>query len=68
MFEDAAVRALKQLWAMRSPLDLLGSSLDMTSAKWRDASGGIGASSDSFYEYLLKAYILFGKRLPGHRF
>lgn len=46
---------------MRSPLNLLGSSLDMVKGQWKDASGGIGASSDSFYEYLLKAYILFGQ-------
>ena len=61
VFEDAAVRALERLWAMRSPLNLLGSSLDMVQGQWKDASGGIGASSDSFYEYLLKAYILFGE-------
>lgn len=61
MFEDAAVRALERLWAMRSPLGLLGSSLDMAQATWKDASGGIGASSDSFFEYLLKAYVLLGE-------
>lgn len=65
VFEDAAVRALERLWAMRSPLNLLGSSLDMVRGEWIDGSGGIGASSDSFYEYLLKAYILFGARLAA---
>lgn len=60
MFEDAAFRALEGLWAMRSPLNLFGSSLDMERAEWKDASGGVGASSDSFYEYLLKSYILLG--------
>ena len=60
VFEDAAIRALERLWVMRTPLNLLGSSLDMATGEWRDPNGGIGASSDSFYEYLLKAYILFG--------
>lgn len=46
---------------MRSPLNLLGSSLDMEARHWLDPSGGIGASSDSFYEYLLKGYILLGQ-------
>ena len=37
-----------------------GTSPDMTHGVWLDNNGGIGASADSFYEYLLKAYILFG--------
>ncbi len=36
----------------------------MTHGVWLDNNGGIGASADSFYEYLLKAYILFGR--PSH--
>ena len=50
---------------MRTPLNLLGSSLDMATGEWRDPNGGIGASSDSFYEYLLKAYVLFGTCIPS---
>lgn len=60
VFEDAAARALEELWSMRSPTGLLGGTLDMEHRQWRDPSGGIGPSSDSFYEYLLKAYILLG--------
>ena len=45
---------------MRSPIGLLGGTLDMEHRQWRDPSGGIGPSSDSFFEYLLKAYILLG--------
>ena len=33
----------------------------MAHGVWLDNNGGIGASADSFYEYLLKAYILFGR-------
>lgn len=46
---------------MRSPLDLIGTSIDMTQGVWNNRMGGTGAGIDSFYEYLLKAYILFGK-------
>ena len=53
--------ALTQLWSMRSPLDLVGTSIHMTEAMWNNRLGGTGAGIDSFYEYLLKAYILFGK-------
>ena len=59
-YEHAARRSLYRLWSMRTPLGLFGTSLDMTTASWLGSQGGIGASVDSFYEYLLKAYVLFG--------
>ena len=61
-YEHAARRSLYRLWSMRTPLGLFGTSLDMTTASWLSSQGGIGASADSFYEYLLKAYVLFGRR------
>ncbi|XVF50267.1 hypothetical protein PTKIN_Ptkin04bG0082600 [Pterospermum kingtungense] len=60
-YESAALRALRKLWSMRSPLNLLGTTLDVTTGEWIEYSSGIGAGVDSFYEYLCKAYILFGK-------
>ncbi|CAN1753477.1 Alpha-mannosidase I MNS5 [Linum perenne] len=46
---------------MRSSLNLFGTTLDVTTAQWTHYSSGIGAGVDSFYEYLVKAHILFGK-------
>lgn len=46
---------------MRSPLDLVGTSIDAPRGRWNNRLGGTGAGADSFYEYLLKAYVLFGK-------
>ncbi|GMH01310.1 hypothetical protein Nepgr_003149 [Nepenthes gracilis] len=60
-YESAALRALRTLWSMRSSLNLLGSTLDVETGEWIEYSTGIGAGVDSFYEYLIKAYILFGK-------
>jgi len=60
IYERVARRAVLALWAMRSGHDLLGAALNMSDASWIGTSGGIGAGSDSFYEYMLKAYILFG--------
>lgn len=37
----------------------------MTQAVWNNRQGGTGAGVDSFYEYLLKAYVLFGKSDPA---
>ncbi|XP_031403218.1 alpha-mannosidase I MNS5 isoform X2 [Punica granatum] len=60
-FESAALRALRRLWSMRSSLNLLGTTLDVETGEWIEYSSGIGAGVDSFYEYLYKAHILFGK-------
>ncbi|KAI3685178.1 hypothetical protein L6452_34414 [Arctium lappa] len=60
-FEHAALRALRKLWSMRSSLNLLGTTLDVATGEWIEYSSGIGAGVDSFYEYLIKAHILFGK-------
>ncbi|WRX17031.1 Glycoside hydrolase family 47 - like 1 [Theobroma cacao] len=60
-YESAALRALRKLWSMRSSLNLLGTTLDVITGEWIEYSSGIGAGVDSFYEYLCKAYILFGK-------
>ncbi|KAM0979609.1 hypothetical protein ACFX13_015725 [Malus domestica] len=60
-YESAALRALRKLWGMRSSLNLLGTTLDVSTGEWLEYSSGIGAGVDSFYEYLFKAHILFGK-------
>ncbi|PIN26416.1 Glycosyl hydrolase, family 47 [Handroanthus impetiginosus] len=60
-FESAALRALRKLWSMRSSLNLFGTTLDVKTGEWIEYSSGIGAGVDSFYEYLLKAHILFGR-------
>ncbi|XP_057817214.1 alpha-mannosidase I MNS5 isoform X2 [Cryptomeria japonica] len=60
-YEESALRALRKLWSMRSSLDLMGTTLDVTTGEWIEHSSGIGAGVDSFYEYLIKAHILFGR-------
>lgn len=42
----------------------MGNTLDVQSGRWTNRNAGIGAGIDSFYEYLFKAYVLFG----NHRF
>ena len=59
-FEEAALCALRLLWSKRSTRDLLGNTLDVTSGAWSNPSAGIGAGIDSFYEYALKSYLVFG--------
>lgn len=59
-FEEAALCALRLLWSKRSTRDLLGNTLDVNTGAWRNPSSGIGAGIDSFYEYALKSYLVFG--------
>ncbi|RVW52808.1 Alpha-mannosidase I MNS5 [Vitis vinifera] len=76
-----ALRALRKLWSMRSSLNLLGTTLDVATGEWIEYSSGIGAGMfslgfdllmalgvDSFYEYLIKAHILLGRRSYGECF
>lgn len=59
-FEKYAREALFEIWNKRSELNLIGNSITSNRAKWSQDVGGIGAGVDSYYEYLLKGYILFG--------
>ena len=40
----------------------LGNVINIHSGQWTGRMSGIGAGIDSFYEYLLKSYILFGEQ------
>eukprot|EP00943_MAST-04B_sp_MAST-4B-sp1_P000694 g694.t1 len=59
-FESAAKRAVNVIWEKRSSLNLLGITLNIETGSWKQTHSSIGAGVDSFYEYLLKTYILFG--------
>ena len=59
-FETASKKAIKAVWRLRSDRDLLGNTIDVKTGRWINRSGGIGAGNDSFFEYLLKAYVAFG--------
>ncbi|KAJ8599271.1 hypothetical protein CTAYLR_006786 [Chrysophaeum taylorii] len=53
--------AARALYERRSAsLGLLGKHINVQSGKWVEALSGIGSNSDSFYEYLVKSYALFG--------
>ncbi|KAI9096525.1 glycoside hydrolase [Phlyctochytrium arcticum] len=59
--ERPEYEALEALWARRSPLGLVGNTLDALTGQWQDTMAGVGAGSDSYYEYLFKAYVLFNE-------
>ena len=59
-YEAAAKRAALAVWRRRSELDLLGAHVHLKSGQWTQADAGIGRSIDSFYEYMLKGFMLLG--------
>lgn len=60
-FEKAARRANHALWKRRSKYNLVGAHINIRTGMWTHKDAGIGTHVDSFFEYLLKSYILFGK-------
>lgn len=61
--------ALDSLWARHSARSgLPGNELDAATGRWTERMCGVGAGLDSYYEYLLKAYALFGDNESGGRF
>jgi mannosidase alpha-like ER degradation enhancer 2 len=58
-YYDKAKRALVELYNRRSKVGLVGSEIDVETGVWSDPTAGIMGGIDSYYEYLLKASILF---------
>jgi mannosidase alpha-like ER degradation enhancer 2 len=61
-YYDAAKRAVTALFARRSPIDLVGSAIDVETGEWTDPDSHISGGIDSYYEYLFKSWLLFGDR------
>jgi mannosidase alpha-like ER degradation enhancer 2 len=59
IYYDKAKRALVELYSRRSPIGLVGSTINVETGKWIDTTSHISGGIDSYYEYLLKAWLLF---------
>jgi mannosidase alpha-like ER degradation enhancer 2 len=57
-----AKRAMMQVFNRRSPIGLVGTTIDVNTGKWQNTESQIGARIDSYYEYLYKGWIMFGDR------
>jgi glycosyl hydrolase family 47 len=55
-----AKRGVEEVFRRRSPLGLVGSTIDVRTGEWQDTRSHVGGYIDSYYEYLLKAWLLFG--------
>ncbi|HZS27111.1 MAG TPA: glycoside hydrolase family 47 protein [Candidatus Angelobacter sp.] len=62
IYYDKAKRAVVELYSRRSSLGLVGSTINVETGKWIDTTSHIGGGIDSYYEYLLKSWLLFGDK------
>lgn len=62
-YDNVARASSYALWERRNTnTDLLGNVINIQTGEWKGILSGVGAGIDSFYEYLLKSYIIFGTR------
>ena len=62
VYYEKAKRALVAVYDRRSPIGLVGSSINIETGKWIDPTSHISGGIDSYYEYLLKCSLLFGDK------
>ena len=60
IFYDKAKRALVETYKRRSPLSLVGQSINVETGAWTNNDSHISGGIDSYYEYLWKCWLLFG--------
>lgn len=58
--------AVEAVFAARSDFDLVGTVIDVESGEWVDTETHISARIDSYYEYLLKSWLMFGDEDMKH--
>lgn len=60
IFFDKAKRALVETYNRRSSIGLIGTRFNVETGRWTNTDSHISAEIDSYYEYLLKSWLLFG--------
>ncbi|MDQ3920612.1 MAG: glycoside hydrolase family 47 protein [Acidobacteriota bacterium] len=60
VFYEKAKRALVEVYRRRSPLGLVGTHINVETGAWTDPDSHLSGEIDSYYEYLLKCWLLFG--------
>ncbi len=59
VYYNKAKNAVVQLYKRRSKIGLVGSSINVETGKWVNQTSHIRGGIDSYYEYLLKSWLLF---------
>jgi len=59
-FYAAAKRAITEVFRRRSSIGLVGTWMDANTGEWLDPDSHLSACIDSYYEYMIKGWLLFG--------
>jgi mannosidase alpha-like ER degradation enhancer 2 len=59
VYYEKAKQGMLEVYRRRSQIGLVGTTIDVETGQWRDRTSHIGGRIDSWYEYLLKAWLLF---------
>lgn len=59
-FYNKAKVAITEVYNRRSKIGLVGTQINVETGEWTNADSHISGMIDSYYEYLIKAYLLFG--------
>ena len=59
IYYDTAKRAITSLFQRRSEIGLVGTTIDVETGEWQNTTTHVSGMIDSYYEYLLKAWLLF---------
>src|SRR4026207_2406658 len=59
IYYEKAKRALVETYKRRSKIGLVGTNIDIETGKWTNPDSHVSAEIDSYYEYLLKCWLLF---------
>ena len=62
VYYDKAKRALVETFKRRSQIGLVGEWINVETGEWANTDSHISGAIDSYYEYLLKCWLLFGDR------
>lgn len=59
VYYDKAKRAVMELYARQSDIGLVGEEINVETGEWTNSICHLGGRIDSYYEYLLKSWLLF---------
>src|SRR5689334_3808230 len=62
IYYDKAKRALVETFKRRSQIGLVGEWINVETGEWANTDSHVSGAIDSYYEYLLKCWLLFGDR------
>ncbi|HEY0049591.1 MAG TPA: glycoside hydrolase family 47 protein [Pyrinomonadaceae bacterium] len=60
VYYEKAKKALVETYKRRSKINLVGQRINVETGEWTNTNSSISAEIDSYYEYLLKCWLLFG--------